>query len=168
MVEGTPTTAKPSFASAWEPVCEPLPPMTTSASIPFLLRLERAFERPSGCVNFGERALPSMVPPCCTMPPTSRAASGRRGAGTRPRLAPAEPLCTPNPPPPLASAPRVTARTAAFIPGASPPLVRTASRRVTASSLLEILVEHLGEALRIQETLAPHVVELFCRLGLHD
>src|ERR1051325_10537682 len=55
-------------------------------------------------------------------PPTSRAARRSR----TPATTPAKPLRTPNTSQPLASAPRVTARTAAFIPGASPPLVSTA------------------------------------------
>ena len=33
-VDATPTTASPSLLSMLEPVCEPLPPMTTSASMP--------------------------------------------------------------------------------------------------------------------------------------
>src|SRR6185436_920822 len=53
---------------------------------------------------------------------TSRAARRSR----TPDTSPAKPLLTPKTSQPRASAPRVTARTAAFIPGASPPLVRTA------------------------------------------
>src|ERR687895_1550265 len=122
MVEATPTTLNPSFSSAPEPVCEPLPPMTTSASTPRLARFASALARPERSLNSGLRALPSTVPPCCTMPPTSRALRGSRALATRP----AKPLRTPNTSQPWASAPRVTARTAAFMPGASPPLVKTA------------------------------------------
>src|SRR5207302_609419 len=42
MVEGTPTTAKPSRASVAEPVCEPLPPITTRPSMPRAARLRIA------------------------------------------------------------------------------------------------------------------------------
>jgi hypothetical protein len=84
IVEGTPTTAKPSRASELEPLCEPLPPITTSASMPWLPRLRSAIPRPAGPANSGERALPRTVPPCWTMPPTSRAASGVIASPIRP------------------------------------------------------------------------------------
>src|SRR5262249_35952397 len=122
MGDAPPTTAKPPRAGAAEPVCEPLPPITTSASTPRAARLARARARPWASLNSGLRALQRTVPPCWMMPPTSRAA--RRSMA--PDTSPAKPLRTPNTSQPLASAPRVTARTAAFIPGASPPLVRTA------------------------------------------
>ena len=78
MVEGTPTTAKPSRARLAEPDCEPLPPMTTSASVPCFSKLRSACLRPAGSANSGQRALPSTVPPSCTMPPTSRAANASK------------------------------------------------------------------------------------------
>src|SRR5438874_11588751 len=96
--------------------------MTTSASMPRARRLAIAAARPPTSANSGQRALPSTVPPAWMMPPTSRAASW---SNSLPR-SPAKPLRTANTSQPRASAPRVTARTAAFMPAASPPLVRTA------------------------------------------
>src|SRR5258706_3509291 len=54
------------------------------------------------------------------------------------------------------------------MPGASPPLVSTAIRRVTAASLLLLhaLVEHLDEALRVEKALAPGLVEFGGGLGV--
>src|ERR1051326_9076507 len=56
------------------------------------------------------------------MPPTSRALSGRNC----PSISPCQPWSMPSTVIPRSSALRVTARIAAFMPGASPPLVRTA------------------------------------------
>jgi hypothetical protein len=84
MVEGTPTTGKPSLARLAEPVCEPLPPITTSPPMPWRLRLASARARPAGSANSGQRALPSTVPPVWMMPPTSRAASGLIVSASRP------------------------------------------------------------------------------------
>src|SRR3954466_8067415 len=122
MVEGTPTTGKSSRARLAEPDWEPLPPITTRAPMPRLFGVASASARPEGSANSGQRALPSTVPPIWMMPPTSRAASGSRLLAS----SPAKPLRRAKPPQPRARPPRVTARTAAFMPGASPPLVRTA------------------------------------------
>src|SRR5450631_3062248 len=63
-----------------------------------------------------------MVPPRWMMPPTSRAPKRYKS----PEIKPAYPCRTPKTSQPLASPVRTTARMAAFMPGASPPLVSTA------------------------------------------
>jgi len=84
IVEATPTTGRPSAASAAEPLCEPLPPITTSASMPRAASCARARSRAAFSRNSGERALPSTVPPRWMMPPTSRAVSGVSASASNP------------------------------------------------------------------------------------
>src|SRR5262245_20285399 len=96
--------------------------MTTRASTLRFFRFASARARPAGSANSGQRALPSTVPPDWMMPPTLRAWNASKRSSRRPEY----PFRTPNTSQPCARAPRVTARTAAFMPGASPPLVRTA------------------------------------------
>src|SRR6185436_20420321 len=83
MVEGTPTTGKPSRARLADPDCEPLPPITARASIALPRRLASALARPAGSVNSGQRALPSTVPPDWMMPPTLRACTGSSAFSSR-------------------------------------------------------------------------------------
>src|SRR5450830_2051384 len=104
------------------PICEPFPPITTSPSTPRALRTPSACSRPSDVLNASHRALPRIVPPCWMIPPTSR---GPSGVNSPPR-SPAKPCRTPQTLHPSARPARTTARIAAFMPGASPPLVRTA------------------------------------------
>src|ERR1035437_3682380 len=122
IVEATPTTGNPAFASMFAPICEPFPPITTSPATPRALRTPSACSRPSGVLNASHRALPRIVPPCWMIPPTSRGPSGTSSPPRRP----AKPWRTPETVHPCAMPARTTARIAAFMPGASPPLVRTA------------------------------------------
>ena len=85
--------------------------------------LELAFSRPARSMNSSLRAVYSMVPPRWMMSDTLR-----RSISTRsPLIRPLYPRYTPYTCTPLLKAVRTTARTAAFMPGASPPLVSTAS-----------------------------------------
>ena len=63
--------------------------------------------------------------PRSSTPPTSESPSGRK----QPLSSPSKPCSMPTTSQPLAMAERTTARTAAFMPGASPPLVSTAILR---------------------------------------
>src|SRR5450759_4395383 len=96
--------------------------MTTRQSMPRALRTPSACSTPTAVLNASQRALPRIVPPCWMMPPTSRGPSGE----SSPPRSPAKPWRTPKTLQPCANAARTTARIAAFMPGASPPLVRTA------------------------------------------
>src|SRR5664280_280596 len=96
--------------------------MTTRQSMPRALRTPSACSRPTAVLNASQRALPRIVPPCWMMPPTSRGPSGE----SSPPRSPAKPWRTPKTLQPCAIPARTTARIAAFMPGASPPLVRTA------------------------------------------
>src|ERR1039458_3654350 len=96
--------------------------MTTRQSMPRALRTPSACSRPTAVLNASQRALPRIVPPCWMMPPTSRGPSGE----SSPPRSPAKPCRTPQTLHPSAIPARTTARIAAFMPGASPPLVRTA------------------------------------------
>ncbi len=129
IVDATPTTGKPRLDSSQLPACEPFPPMTTRASMPasFIALILRIC--PSSVLNSGQRALPRIVPPLCSTPPTSRGPSSWNFPLMRPSYPPRTPYTShPNDRPV-----RVTARIAAFIPGASPPLVRTAILFISAS-----------------------------------
>ncbi len=61
---GSPTTGTPCSAqSRWAPVSEPLPPITTSPSMPAAAIASAAFARPSTVKKRFDRADPSTVPP---------------------------------------------------------------------------------------------------------
>ena len=83
---------------------------------------------PASVWNSAHRALPSIVPPRCRILPTSRGPSGMKSC----LINPAKPCRTPKTSAPWKRARRVTARIAAFMPGASPPLVRSAIRFISA------------------------------------
>ena len=123
-MDAIPITGNPNCESSYAPACVPLPPMMTSASILSSSKFRSARARPSGVLNSCERALPRNVPPNWMTPPTSRARSRTR----LPKIRPSYPSRTPNIFISLSHPARTTARIAAFIPGASPPLVKTAIR----------------------------------------
>ena len=88
MVEGTPTTGKPSRARLAEPGLR-------AVAADHHQRIDVAASpgcaapcaRPAGSANSGQRALPSTVPPGWMMPPTSRARSGSMRVGEQPGVA---------------------------------------------------------------------------------
>ena len=76
---------------------------------------------PSGVLNSGHRAVCRMVPPSWMMPPTLLGVKWRKLSLIRPSQPRSKPMtCRP-----FEWAMRVTARMAAFMPGASPPVVIT-------------------------------------------
>ena len=81
---------KPILCSSYAPDCEPLPPITTRASISCWFSSRIALRRPSSVLNSGQRALPRIVPPCWMMPPTLRGpiSRSRRLAGRSNRARP--------------------------------------------------------------------------------
>ena len=93
---------------------------------------EGAARGPSSSRNSGQRALPRMVPPAGGCRPRR----GRRGRRSCPRSAPRSRRGRRRPPSPCRWPVRTTARMAAFIPGASPPLVKTAIFRAAMARIL--------------------------------
>ena len=82
-------------------------------------------------LNASDRAVPITVPPRCRMPPTSPVSNRRISGPPRPALVTLEDRMD------VAArcrADRTTARTAEFIPPASPPLVSTAKLDCPAGS----------------------------------
>ena len=112
------------------PVKLPSPPMTTSRFMPWRSRLCTALLRPSLVRKSGLRAVPSSVPPCCSTPPTESQVNGR--IWLPPSIIPCKPSNIPKTCAPRSNAARTAERTAAFMPCASPPLVRTPRRAVFA------------------------------------
>src|SRR5439155_1702669 len=105
-----------------------------SATTTMLLRLPRcqlwrtsaARARPSLVRNSWLREVPAIVPPRCRMLATPARVSGWSSPASRPAYPRRMPITSSFRP----RAWRTTARIAAFIPGASPPLVRTPIRRM--------------------------------------
>ncbi|MPM67503.1 hypothetical protein SDC9_114426 [bioreactor metagenome] len=124
------TSSSSSSCHSWRrvsaPVRDPSPPTTASRSIPLRTRLRAAARRPSRSRNSWQRAVPITVPPRCMMPETSSHSSATMSSP--PLTAPCHPSRTAKTSAPAASAERTTARIAGFMPGASPPLVRTPMR----------------------------------------
>ena len=89
--------------------------------MPILWHISTPFFRPSGVLNSSHRAVYRMVPPRWMISLTLRSFI----SSISPLSRPSYPLRMPIILWPLMIPARITARTAAFIPGASPPLVRT-------------------------------------------
>ena len=126
-----------SSASFKAPVNEPSPPMTMSASMSLSRRFFAAFERPSGVLNSWERALFRNVPPsariCFTLEDESSIMSFS--------IMPSYPRKTPKTLLPWYKAVLTTARIAAFIPGASPPEVRTAMLLISVDISAKVITK---------------------------
>ena len=110
-----------SSAKIRAPVREPFPPITISASIASRFNVSNAFFLPAAVSNSLERAVRRIVPPVWMILLTSSVVK----RFTSPFIRPSYPRYIPFTLKPLQMALRVTARMAAFIPGASPPEVRT-------------------------------------------
>ena len=95
--------------------------MATMAFRPSILQVATAFFRPASVMKSSLLAVKSIVPPRERIWPTLVLESFTKSLLIRP----CQPLRMPMHSMPLAIAVRTTARTAAFMPGASPPLVRT-------------------------------------------
>ena len=121
MLPGMPITLIPCCESAYAPFIEPSPPITISASMPASFILRIASRWPVGSIKRLLLLVSRTVPPRCKIPPTSRGPIVLNS----PLRSPSYPCITPITFMLLASAVRTTARMAAFIPGASPPEVRT-------------------------------------------
>ena len=111
----------PCFESASAPLYEPSPPITTTPSILCFLQTSAPLAWPSSVTNSEHLAVPKIVPPSSIISDTlllfiSTISSAR---------SPAYPLFIPLTATPLQIAVLTTPLMAAFIPGASPPLVRT-------------------------------------------
>ena len=130
MVAGIPTTRRPYPAAAAcrdrasAPRKVPSPPMATMPSSPSRRQVERALSRPASVMNSSLRAVYRIVPPLSMIWLTLVAPSCTKSLVIRPF----QPLRMPTHSMPQSWAVRTTARTAAFIPGASPPLVSTPIR----------------------------------------
>src|SRR5215217_7657033 len=122
MVAGMPTAFTPASTSAFALVRLPPPPMTTRPSTPASSSFRAARSCPSGSLTSLERPVPSTVPPRCMSPPSWLLSTGRR----RSSRIPSKPSSIPTTSQPREKAACATARTAAFMPGATPPAVRTA------------------------------------------
>ncbi len=123
MVAGTPTVGSPSSCSASPPERLPPPPIKTNASAPASRNASMALCLPSSpSSNSEERPVPRAVPPRCTKPQSSLRSTGRSSPSSSPKY----PSSTTTTSQPRENAACATARTAAFIPGATPPLVNTA------------------------------------------
>ena len=121
IVPGRPIVLIPSVANFCAPLKEPSPPITTNPSIPCFLQMSAAFFCTSGSMNSKHLAVCKIVPPRWMISDTLCASISMISScksPAYPRLIPLTFL-------PLAIACRTTARMAAFIPGASPPLVKT-------------------------------------------
>ena len=121
MVPGTPIAGIPLRDSACAPRKLPSPPHTIRPSSPMYCALSAACCRPSSVSISRQRAVYSMVPPFEMMPSTLRAPNSTMS----PLISPRYPRRMPRQEMPYAAVVRTTARTTAFMPGASPPLVRT-------------------------------------------
>jgi len=121
IVAGTPTTWTPCSTRAWPPASEPSPPMTTRPWTPNLSSVATARRWPAAVANSLLRDVPRKVPPRSRTPPTVRLSR----AITSPSMSPRKPQLKPITRHCLKIARRATARTAAFMPGESPPLVST-------------------------------------------
>ena len=122
MVPGIPIVFIPCSSSrSIAPVNEPLPPITTSESIPYLSNVDLAFILPSFVLNSRHLADFRNVPPLLTILFTPRALSFTKSS----LINPSYPLYTPKHSILLNTADLTTALMAAFIPGASPPDVKT-------------------------------------------
>ena len=121
MVPGIPTALIPRFASFCAPAKEPSPPITTRPSIPCFLQISAAFFCPSSVLISAQRAVYRIVPPRPMISDTSFAVISMISSFSNPSY----PFRIPFIFSPLLSPRRTTARIAAFIPGASPPLVNT-------------------------------------------
>ena len=130
IVAGMPTTRRdmPASAACREraraPRKVPSPPMATMPSNPSRRQVARALARPDSSINSKLRAVYRMVPPLLMMWLTLEAFICTKSLLIRPF----QPRRMPTQPMPRLVAARTTARTAAFMPGASPPLVRTPIR----------------------------------------
>ena len=102
--------------------------MTIKPSIWFSRRVRSAFIRPSSVINSGQRLVPSIVPPRCRIPLTSLEPRAKRLSCRSPVYPCRMPWTSQS----LATPVRTTDRMAAFIPGASPPLVSTAIRFISS------------------------------------
>ena len=121
MVPGRPIVLIPSAANFWAPLKDPSPPITMIPSIPCFLQISAPFCWPSGVVNSIQRAVCKIVPPRSIISDTSFASISTISSWR----SPAYPLLIPFTFNPFTIASLTTARIAAFIPGASPPLVST-------------------------------------------
>ena len=120
MVRGHPDHGKPIWLNACEPVCDPLPPITTRPSMPSWRRCRSARMRPSSRRNSG-RARSRKVPPRSRMP----ARRAGRGVTKLPLIRPAEAVAHAGDRPPRLSAVRCDGADRGVHAGASPPEVRT-------------------------------------------
>ena len=121
MVPGTPMVLIPKAASLWAPRKEPSPPITTIPSIPCFRQISAPFFWPSSVINSLHRAVYKNVPPRFRISHTLAAPKSTISSSR----SPAYPFWIPFTRQPSVTAVRTTALTAAFIPGASPPLVST-------------------------------------------
>ena len=125
IVEAIPITAAPPACSACAPACEPLPPMTISAVIAFVRSDASARSHPirrlQRLITRGAQHRPAVLDDAAHVP----AADGH-GISLRPVRGSHLGCHSTLKPRPIAL--RTTARIAAFMPGASPPLVNTANR----------------------------------------
>ena len=120
MVAGMPTVKQLVFLlKSNAPRKLPSPPITTNASTLFASKFLAAVSTPPGSSNPGHRSVCRMVPPCWMMPPTLRGVIRRYWFVK----SPSQPRSKPRTQTPFECAILVTARMAAFIPGASPPEV---------------------------------------------
>ena len=119
-----PTTGKPSACSAAAPRMVPSPPIATSASTPCALQLAQRLLLHLGLGEIREaRGLQHRAAALQDAADVARAQLADMSPRARPSIGAPDADCAACP---SASAVRTTARTAAFIPGASPPAVRTA------------------------------------------
>ena len=120
IVAGIPIAGIPARDNFCAPLNVPSPPTVTIASKPKYLQVLTAFCKPSSVINSKHLAVYKIVPPFLEIPSTDLASSSI----TSPFISPLYPRRTPRQVIPFAVADLTTARTTAFIPGASPPLVR--------------------------------------------
>ena len=139
MVPGIPIQGMPFKERARAPMKEPSPPMMTRPSIPSSLQTPTACICPSSVLNSLQRAVSSMVPPRCSTFETERMFI----SDISPLINPLYPLRIPMTCIFFLIAVLTTARTAAFIPGASPPLVKT-PMTFWFFSFIKILHFHAG------------------------
>ena len=121
IVPGTPIVLIPCCASLLAPLKEPSPPITTIPSIPCLRQISAPFFWYSSCLNSRQRAVYKIVPPVWIISDTVRLFISKISSSK----SPAKPRRIPFTFNPFEIPVRTTARIAAFIPGASPPLVKT-------------------------------------------
>ncbi len=121
MVQGIPIVGTPALESSLAPFNVPSPPKTIKPSMEKTSRTFKAFLKPFSVLNSSDLAERSMVPPLCIISATEE----RFISNISPLIKPLYPCLIPITLKLLYIPVLTTALMAAFIPGASPPLVNT-------------------------------------------